>query len=66
MARRQTEEGSIFKDKYGGKNSKWAASVSIGFNPRTGKPMRKTLYGPTRAAVTEKLVEVLPKVRNGS
>ncbi|MDW7729697.1 MAG: site-specific integrase [Bacillota bacterium] len=65
MARRQTGEGSIFKRKDGGKNSKWAASVFIGYDPKTGKPKRKTFYGPTRATVAEKLAEVLPKLKNG-
>lgn len=38
--KRRNGEGSIYQRKDG----KWAASVSVGVNPLTGKPKRKVLY----------------------
>ncbi|MDZ4131565.1 MAG: site-specific integrase [Dethiobacteria bacterium] len=63
--RRGSGEGSIYERKHGGKNSKWAASVVIGYDVETGKQKRKTFYGRTRTEVAEKLAEVLPKLKYG-
>lgn len=48
--RRGNGEGCIYKRKNG-----WAAVVSDGTDPKTGKTKRKFLYGKTREEVKEKL-----------
>lgn len=49
--RRGNGEGCIYERKKG----QWAAVVSDGVNPKTGKTKRKFVYGKTREAVREKL-----------
>ena len=63
MAKRRGDgEGSITKRKDG----KWQGSVLTGYNPETGKPVRKYFYGRTRKEVQEKINEVAPKVAAGT
>ena len=63
MAKRRGDgEGSITKRKDG----KWQGSVLTGYNPETGKPVRKYFYGRTRKEVQEKINEVAPKVVAGT
>ncbi len=52
--RRGNGEGCIYQRKKG----QWAAVVTDGFDPKTGKPKRKFLYGKTREEVKEKLRNV--------
>lgn len=52
--RRGNGEGCIYKRKNGG----WAAAVSDGTDPKTGKTKRKFMYGKTREEVKEKLRNV--------
>lgn len=49
--RRGNGEGCIYERKKG----QWAAVVSDGINPKTGKTKRKFVYGKTREEVREKL-----------
>ena len=49
MTRRGKREGSIYERSDG----RWAASVDLGFID--GRRVRKSFYGPTRAAVSSKL-----------
>jgi integrase len=63
MAKRRGDgEGSITKRKDG----RWQGSVLTGYNPETGKPVRKYFYGRTRKEVQEKINEVAPKVVAGT
>ena len=50
MARRGPHEGSIYERDDG----RWAATLHLGY--ANGRRQRKTFYGPTRAAVKDKLV----------
>jgi integrase len=61
MARRGNREGTICKRKDG----RWCGAVTVGYNPKTGKPIRKFLYGKTRQEVAEKLARILPQVNTG-
>lgn len=51
MKRRKNGEGSIYQRKDG----RWAASVSVGANPQTGKPKRKVLYALSEKEIVAKL-----------
>lgn len=62
MARRSKGEGSICRRKDG----LWMAQATVGINPQTGKPRRKTFYGKTRREVAEKLNAVLHEIQQGS
>lgn len=54
MARRGNNEGSIYKTTRG----TWAAAATIG-RDATGKAIRQTVYGKTRAEVAAKLGQVI-------
>lgn len=62
MARRSKGEGTICRRKDG----LWMAQATIGINPETGKPRRKTFYGKTRREVAEKLNTILHEIQQGS
>lgn len=57
--RRGYGEGSIYKNKQG----LWVAQLSIGRDPRTGKPERMTFYGKKRGDVRDKLTEAKYKLK---
>lgn len=60
--RRGNNEGSIYKRNDG----TWAGQVSIGIDPVTGKPKRKSYYGKTRKEVSEKINQALQDLRSGT
>lgn len=60
--RRGNGEGSIYKRPDGS----WAGQVSIGYDPATGKPKRKSFYGKTRKEVADKIAQATQEVRNGT
>lgn len=44
----------------------WVGQITVGYDPRTGKPLRKTFYGKTRKEVVDKIAETLLEVRSGT
>lgn len=60
-SRRGRSEGSVFQRSDG----KWAAEVSFGFDG-AGKRKRKTVYGPSKAAVLDKLAQLRSDATTGS
>ncbi len=54
-------EGTIYQRADG----RWCSQVTIGTNPKTGKPKRKTFYGRTRREVAEKLAKVQRELTTG-
>jgi len=60
--RRGNGEGSISKRSDGS----WLGQVSIGNDPGTGKPKRKSFYGKTRKEVADKMAQLMQEVRNGT
>jgi len=62
MAKRGHGEGTIYKRK----NGTWAAQVTIGRDPLTGKLKRKTFYGKTRKEVQEKRDTFMAEVKTGT
>ena len=61
MGRRGNREGTICRRKDG----RWCGAVTLGYDPKTGKPVRKFFYGKTRQEVAEKLAKLLPQVNAG-
>lgn len=59
--RRGNGEGSI-KQRADGR---WEARYTLGFNPKTGKPVRKSIYGKTKKEVQDKLVKTLAEIVDG-
>ena len=59
MAKRGSNEGSIFKRKDG----RWAATINLGW--QEGKRKRKTFYGKTREDVQKKLTAALHTFQQG-
>jgi len=54
MAKNANGEGTIYKCKSGRHKGKWIGQITIGTNPDTGRPKRKSFYGKTRTEVKEK------------
>lgn len=54
--------GSIRKRPDG----KWEARYTVGDDPATGKPIRKSIYGKTQNEVQQKLTQVLADLKNGT
>ena len=54
-------EGSITKRKDG----RWEARITVGYDPGTGKPIRKSFYGKTQREVKDKMQTVQSQVTSG-
>ena len=46
-------------------DGRWEARISVGINPGTGKPVRKSIYGATQKEVRQKMQKVLVDVDTG-
>ncbi len=55
MAKAAQNAGSIRQRK----NGKWEARVTVGTDPGTGKPIRRSIYGNTQAEVRKQMIAVL-------
>ncbi len=55
-------EGSIYQRKDG----RWTAQITTGYDPKTGKQIRRTVYGRTRQEVNEKMTEILRSIQLGT
>lgn len=60
--KRGNNEGTIYRRPDG----RWCGQATVGTDPATGKPKRKTFYGKTRQEVAAKLTEALQKVQAGT
>ena len=59
--KRGNGEGTIYQQKKG----QWVSQVTIGTDPSTGKPKRRTFTGKTRAEVAKKQNEVIAELNKG-
>lgn len=48
------------------KNGKWEARVTVGTNPGTGKPPRRSIYGDTQAEVRKQMTAILRELDKGT
>ena len=56
--KRANGEGSIVNRSDG----RWEGRYSLGFDPETGKQIRKSIYGKTQKEVHEKLVQIMSEI----
>lgn len=47
-------------------DGRWEGRVTVGINPGTGKPMRKSIYGTTQKEVRQKMQKVLVEIDEGT
>lgn len=62
MKKRMNGEGSISRRK----NGTFEGRVTVGFNPSTGKQIRKSVYGRTQKEVREKMAALQSQYANAS
>lgn len=58
MGKRANGEGTIRQRKDG----RWEARCTCGYNPKTGQPIRKSVYGLTQKEVREKLTSTIKSI----
>lgn len=58
MGKRASGEGSIRQRKDG----RWEGRCSCGYDPKTGKPIRRSVYGLTQKEVREKLTSIAKSI----
>lgn len=58
-------EGTIYKIQSGPKRGRWIAQITVGTNPDTGKPKRKSFYGKTRGEAKEKMEDYRDQMDQG-
>jgi len=61
QGKRGNNEGTICKRKSGG----WEGKITIGIDPNTGKPKRRTFYGKTQKEVKEKIEKAKSDILTG-
>lgn len=47
-------------------DGRWEARVTVGINPGTGKPVRRSIYGDTQAAVRKQMTAILRELDRGT
>lgn len=47
-------------------DGRWEARVSVGVSPSTGKPVRRSIYGDTQAAVRKQMTAILRELDRGT
>ena len=62
MAKAAQNAGSIRQRK----NGRWEARVTVGTDPGTGKPIRRSIYGNTQAEVRKQMIAVLRELDKGT
>ena len=61
MAKRNASGGGSIRQR---PNGKWEARFTVGYNPATGKQIRKSVYGDTQAGVRKALAAAVAAVDN--
>ena len=47
-------------------DGRWEARITAGINPGTGKPIRRSVYGDTQAAVRKQMTAILRELDRGT
>lgn len=47
-------------------DGRWEGRYTLGFNPKTGKPRRKSIYGKTQQEVRKKLSRIIVDIDEGT
>ena len=62
MSKRANNEGSIRQRSDG----RWEARITIGIDPKTGKPKRRSIYGSSQAEVRKQLTKLTKAIDEGT
>lgn len=63
VMKRGANGGGTIKHRADGR---WEARVTVGLNPTSGKPMRKSIYGKTQKEVRQKMTAILGAIDKGT
>ena len=63
MAKRNAQGAGSIRQR---KDGTWEARVTIGTNPGTGKPDRRSIYGKTQKEVRQKMTEMINALDKGT
>lgn len=66
MARKSTRNASGGGTIRQRPDGRWEARVTVGHNPGTGKPIRRSIYGSTQAEVRKQMTAVLRELDRGT
>ena len=66
MARKNTRAASGAGSIRQRPDGRWEARISVGTNPATGKPIRRSIYGATQAEVRKEMTAVLRELDKGT
>ncbi len=61
-SRRTNGTGSIIKRSDG----RWEGKYFVGYDPKTGNPIRRSVYGKTQKEVKDKLLPILSEISLGT
>lgn len=63
MAKKNAQNSGTIRQRPDGR---WEARVTTGINPGTGKPIRRSIYGDTQAAVRKEMTAILRELDRGT
>lgn len=63
MAKKNAQNSGTIRQRPDGR---WEARVTTGINPGTGKPIRRSIYGNTQAAVRKEMTAILRELDRGT
>lgn len=46
-------------------DGRWEGRYTVGFDPKTGKQIQKSIYGPTQKEVKQKLIQIVSEIDSG-
>ena len=63
MAKKNAQNSGTIRQRPDGR---WEARITAGINPGTGKPIRRSIYGDTQAAVRKEMTAILRELDRGT
>ena len=63
MAKRNAQGSGSIRQR---SNGRWEARVTVGTNPGTGKPERRSIYGATQKEVRQRMTEIINAIDKGT
>lgn len=63
MAKKNAQNSGTIRQRPDGR---WEARITAGINPSTGKPIRRSIYGDTQAAVRKEMTAILRELDRGT
>lgn len=63
MAKKNANNAGSIRQRPDGR---WEGRITVGINPATGKPMRRSIYGDSQAAVRKEMTAIINALDNGT